>query len=143
MTVRLSLLALLAGCTLEDADVLDSPAMTALEATATANTLDVRTTQITGSVTLGYTSDQLVAITVYDNGVAVWADAVDADALSIPIDATITLEPFENDVVVEATYNGQVTQQELALVVTGARPGRHLPDVREHVHAARRHGHDR
>ncbi len=115
MTVRFPLLALLAGCTIEDADVLDSPAMTALDVSPTTNTLELRTTQITGSVTLGYTSDQLVAVTVYDNGVAVWAQTFEASALSIPIDATITLEPFENDVIVEAAYNGQVTQKELAL----------------------------
>lgn len=117
MNGRIALLALLAGCAVDDADLLQNPAMVTLDVTASTDQLAIRQTQLTGTLTLGYTADQLVAIRVLDNGAPVWAGTAPASDLAIPIDATITLDPFENDVVVEATYNGQVTQQELALTV--------------------------
>lgn len=117
MNGRIVLLALLAGCTVEDADLLQNPAMSTLDVTASTDQLAIRSSQITGTLTLGYTSDQLVAIRILDNGAPVWAGTSPAADLAIPIDATITLDPFENDVVVEATYNGQVAQQQIALAV--------------------------
>lgn len=110
-----------ASCSITDADLAATPALTSLTATASTDQLSTRKTTITGDLVLGYTADQLVQIRIFDGDHPVFASAVAADSLTIPIEATIDLRlPGINELTLEATYNGQVIAEKLLVTVPSA-----------------------
>ncbi len=92
-----------------------------LTAQATSDTLDQRTSRVTGDITLGYTSDDFVTVSILDNSVPVYSNTVAADSLSIPIDATVDLM-FEgaNTLTVEAEYAGSLATTSIDLTLPSA-----------------------
>lgn len=118
LTTALILSLAVTACAIEDADLLATPALTVLDASATTDQLTHRSTTIKGTLTLGYTGQQLVTVRILDNGVPVHASSLAADALSVPFEATIDLlSGGANELTVEATYNGQTVQKKLSATV--------------------------
>lgn len=111
------------GCGVHDADLSTSAALIGLDFTASTDLLLHRQTHITGQMTLGYTSTQLVQLRILDNGLSAYADSVPAASakvpeLTLPIDQTIDLlADGPNEITVEATYNGQTVQKKTVVTV--------------------------
>jgi len=113
--------AALSACAVEDADLSASPAVVSIEASASTDQLADRTTHITGSVELGYTSSQMVQLSITDADTEVYSAEIAGGALVIPIDATVDLvQPGANELVVSAGYNGQTAGVGLIVTVPGA-----------------------
>lgn len=122
-TVALTSIAALlcASCAIEDADLESTAAMTAIDLSASSDQVTSRLAQVTGTLTLGYTSSELVQIRILDNSVPVHVASIPADSLTIQIDETIELiDEGINELTVVADYNQQSIQQKLLVTVPGA-----------------------
>jgi len=100
--------ALSSACVVDDADLEASAAVTSIDVSASTDQLADRVTRVTGSISLGYTSSQMVQIRILDNDAVVYADSVPADSRSIPIDVTVQLlHAGRNELTVAVEYNAQ------------------------------------
>lgn len=109
---------LLAACSVPDGDLAAVPALVRLDATADESDLAARSTRVSGEVTLGYTSPELVALAIRDNETLVWTGSLEAKALTLPFEATVaTLVEGDNTLVVEAAYLGDTVSTSTAVDV--------------------------
>lgn len=109
------------ACAVRDADLDAHPAITALDATASTDQLDVRRTQLTGTISLGYVADQMVQLRVIDNGAVIHSQSIRASALELPFDQTVDLVSAGlNELSIEAELNGQLIRRQLVVDVPAA-----------------------
>lgn len=113
--------AVVAGCTIHDADLETSPAIRSLQATASTDLLSQRQSTIDGQIQLGYTSDQLVQVRVLGGGAVLHSQALHATARELVFQATIDLpQTGTNALTVEADFHGQSASQQLFVEVPAA-----------------------
>ena len=110
------------GCTVADGDLASSAALVGLDVTASEDTLDGRTTQVTGEIELGYTSEQRVELQILDNGVVVYSAAMDASndlqhTIETPVDL---LFEGANVLAVNVRYHDESITASIPLTVAGA-----------------------
>jgi hypothetical protein len=109
------------SCTIDDADLKATSAITAIDATASATQLSQRRTEVKGHLTLGYTAQQEVQLRILDNSVEVFSTSMPASTLGIDFDQVVDLvSEGDNVISVEATYNGQSIRKVLGLTVPAA-----------------------
>lgn len=106
------------ACTVQEADRLSSAAIGGLDMVVDESTVSDLTLGISGGVSLGYTSAELVHVTVLDNGSEVDAWSVPADALTLPFSTTVDLlDPGVNEITIIADYADQTAKAKAAVVV--------------------------
>lgn len=115
------LVAVVAGCTVPDADLDASPAIRSLDATASTDLLTQRQSTINGQIELGYTSDQLVQIRVLGDGAVLHSQSLHATSRELVFQTTVdVLEPGTNALTVEAEFHGQRASRQLSVDVPAA-----------------------
>lgn len=110
---------LFSACTVPDADLAETSAITSVELSASTDQLPQMKSRITGTISLGYTSSQLVTMSIYDGEVLVAQDTFDASIPVIPVDREITLAGSgERQLNVVIDYNTQQLRKTLVLNVS-------------------------
>ncbi len=98
----------------KDADLYNSPALKNIDFSVKTDKISNKITEISGKITLGYTSSKKVDLKILDNNVVIYAETLSADKLEINFKKELSLiYQNENKLVVEVDYNDQYIKQNL------------------------------
>jgi len=109
----------LSGCTVPDGDLAASAALLKMQLEASTDTLDQRKTRVSGDVTVGYTSGELLDLEILDNGISVYSSSLSVEkGLKVPVDVEVGLLFEElNNLTVTAVYNDDTITTSLPVTV--------------------------